>query len=168
MTDLDPGRLKSEILDYLRQTGQPIFYSNGSPNEAGYTYWDTRNYPDWRQFIDAGREAGVGLLLFSSLTFDADDLEMVLNRIDELEAPKEERDHYRRQLEPLRRQIGQVAWVRMAYHYQGRWLAYERLASWYADYRDVMEEIDALFPEFEEADQEDEDDDRGPGFFSPN
>ena len=163
--DLDLGRLKSEILEYLRQSGQPVFYGTGSPNEAGYTYWDVAHYPDWRQFLDAGREAGAGLVLFSSLTFDADDLDMVLNRIDELEAPKEERDHYRRQLDPLRRLIGQVAWVRLAYRYQGRWMAYERLAPWYTDYRDIMEEIDALFPEFEDID---EDDDEGPGYFSPN
>ena len=106
------------------------------------------------------------MVLFSSLVFEAHDVELALDRIDEIEASKEERDHYRRSMEPLRRRVGQVAWLRLAYHYEGRWLAYERLAFWYGEYRNIMMEMDALFPDF---DPDDEDDDNGsPGYFSPN
>ena len=166
-TELDLNRLKYEMMEYMRQTGLPIFYGVGGPDEDDYTYWDTHNFPDWRQCIDVGKECGARLLVFSSETFDEEDLEMGLDRLAECDLPSEERSRYTRLLESMQNRSGQAAWVRIAFEHSGRWFAYERMALWYDEFRCAMEELEALLSPAEEEEAAGEEGGRG-GFFSPN
>ncbi len=164
-TEIDLSRVKLEMMEYMRQTGLPVFYGLGGPDENEYTYWDNQSFPDWRQFVDVGKECGARLLVFSSESFDEGELEMGLDKLSECELPAEERIHYTRMLESLRHRVGQAAWVRIAFEHCGRWFAYEKIACWYDEFRDAIEELNALLP----ADEEEETGrERGRGYFSPN
>lgn len=166
-TELDLNRVKYEMMDYMRQTGLPIFYGVGGPEEDDYTYWDTQNFPDWRQFLDVGKECGAQLLVFSSETFDEDDLEMGFDKLAECDLSADERLHYARMLEVLRSRVGQAAWLRIAFEHSDRWFAYERIATWYDEFRGAMEELNAYLPTEEEEEAEREEGE-GHGYFSPN
>ena len=73
-SDVDLNRMKAEMLEYLGTGGVPIFYCFGVPGEEGYVYWDNRQHPDWRQFIDVAREAGAKLFLFASHELETEEL----------------------------------------------------------------------------------------------
>jgi len=161
-TDLDLDRMRNEMLGYLRQAGLPVFYGLGGPDEENFTFWDTRGYPDWRQFVDVAKESGARLLVFSSSALDEADLDMALEHLEETTIDADERHQFQERISGLRRKEGQAAWVRIAYEHEGRWFAYERIAPWYDEFRDMMEEINSYLPDVEE------DEDNSPGFYSPN
>ncbi len=166
-TEVNLDRLRSEMMDYVRQTGLPIFYGLGNPDEEDYTFWDVRAFPDWRQFVDVGKECGARLLLFSSDTFADAELERVFEKLGECEMNSEDRVYYMKQFEALRKRVGQTAWVRLAFEQGGRWLAYEHTASWYEDFCSVLEDLETLLPIGEE-EEEEEGGDASRGFFSRN
>ena len=164
-TEVDLDRLRSEIMDYMRHTGLPVFYGLGDPDEDEFTFWDTRAFPDWRQFVDVAKECGARLLLFSSGAFADAELEQAFEKLGECELNSEERFYYLKQFEALRKRVGQTAWVRVAFEHGGRWLAYERTAAWYEEFSSAVEDLEALLPIAEE---EEEEGDTGRGFFSRN
>lgn len=164
-TDVDLDRLRSEMMDYMRQTGLPIFYALGNPEDDDYTFWDTSRFPDWRQFVDVAKEGGARLLAFSSESLSDSDLEVACEKLDECDMSPEERLAFSKQFEIARKHMGQTAWVRIAFEHGGRWLAYDRMAPWYDDFRSALEDLEAYLPFVEE---EEEDDDSGRGFFSRN
>jgi len=163
-TEVDLTRLRAEMMDYMRHTGLPVFYGIGMPEEEEFVYWDTREFPDWRQFIDVAKESGARMLLFSSESFDEEELDQAFEKLSEGDMPSEDRLPYVRQLEALRRLVGQTSWVRVAFEHGGRWLAYELTAPWYDEFQSAMEDLDAFLPF--DLEEEDEEEDSNPGFFS--
>jgi hypothetical protein len=112
--------------------------------------------------VDVAKESGARLLIFSSSTLDEDDLDAARERLEDASMDREERDGFLERITVLRRHEGQAAWVRIAYEHEGRWFAYERIAPWYDEYRDMMEEMNSYLPDMEEGEE------HGPGFYSPN
>ncbi len=165
-TELDLDRLRTEMMDYMRDTGLPIFYGAGAPEEDDYTFWDTGAFPDWRQFVDVAKESGARLLLFSSQTLGDTDVEQAIERLGDCDMNGEERASYMKQFEGVRRRIGQTAWVRIAFEHGGRWLAYELTVPWHDEFRSAVDDLEAFLPLAEE--EEEEEGDSGRGFFSRN
>jgi hypothetical protein len=162
-TDLDLNRLRSEMMDYMRQTGIPIFYSAEGPDDEDYTYWNARAFPDWRQFVDVAKESGTRMLMFSYEMLLEGELEHALERLADCDMDASDRSDYLRKFESLRRHVGETTWVRIAFEYGGRWLAYELAAAWYDEFQEALDDLEAFLPLM---DEEDEDSDRG--FFSRN
>ncbi len=165
-TELDLDRLRSEMMDYMRDTGLPIFYGLGTPEEDDYVFWDTAAFPDWRQFVDVAKESGARLLLFSSQALTDTDLEQAIEKLGECDLNREDRGFFMRQFEQLRKHVGQTAWVRIAFEHSSRWLAYERTVAWHEEFRSALDDLEAFLPVAEE--EEEEEGDSGRGFFSRN
>jgi hypothetical protein len=58
-TDIDLSRLRSEMLDYIRQAGLPVFHTWSPLGDEGVILWDNDVFPDWRQFIDVTEVRGI-------------------------------------------------------------------------------------------------------------
>ncbi len=165
--DQDLDRLKGEVLDYLRAAGLPIYYSFGGPGEEGFAYWDTEQYPDWRQFTDVAREAGARMFLFSSRQLAAEELTGAKETLAEVEMADNDREDAGDFLDTLRPNIGRVAWLRIAWQQDGRRFAFERVAPWYEKFLDLVDEIGESLPELSEGKEDDAPGGRG-GFYSLN
>ena len=165
-TELDLDRLRSEMMDYMRDTGLPIFYAVGAPEEDDYIFWDTGAFPDWRQFVDVAKESGARLLVFCSQALTDGELEQAMEKLSECDLNREESGFYLKQFEALRRRIGQTAWVRIGFEHSGRWLAYELSVPWHDEFRSAVDDLEAFLPMAEE--EEEEEGDSGRGFFSRN
>lgn len=164
-TELDLTRLRSEIMDYLRDIGLPVFYGFGLLDDDDFTYWDTRTFPDWRQFLDVAKESGARLLVFSSETFSEEDLDEAFEKLSECEMDSEDRVPYVKKFEAMRRRVGHTTWLRLSFEHGGRWLAYELIAPWQEEFDSAMEELDVYLP-FD--DEEKEEGGSSRGFFSRN
>ena len=165
--DQDLDRLKGEVLDYLRAAGLPIYYSFGMPGEEGFAYWDTEQYPDWRQFTDVAREAGARMFLFSSRQLADEELIGARETLAEVEMADNDREDAGDFLDTLRPNVGRVAWLRIAWQQDGRRFAYERIAAWYEKFLDLVDEIGESLPELSEEEEDDAPGGRG-GFYSLN
>lgn len=173
MADLD--RLKADILEHFSKSGLPLFPSLGHPNEEGYTYWDTKQYPDWRQFLEVALQSGARLLTFSTHTFLETELDQVHELCDDLEIPPPERKAGVKVMDAAADHLGETAWVRLTWHLDGRRFAYQRIAPWYENLLDMMDDFTDFLPDLDDADgylEDDEDEDDEPagrgGFYSPN
>jgi hypothetical protein len=165
--DQDLDRLKGEVLDYLRAAGLPIYYAFGVPGEEGFAYWDTEQYPDWRQFTDVAREAGSRMFLFSSRQLAAEELLGARETLGEVEMADNDREDASDFLDTLRPNVGRVAWLRIAWQQDGRRFAFERVTPWYEKFLDLLDEIGESLPELSEEEEDDGPGGRG-GFYSLN
>jgi len=165
-TDIDLSRLRSEMLDYIRQTAMPVFHTWSPLGDEGVLLWNNAAFPDWRQFIDVAKESGARLLVFAAQQFGESDLEQAFEKLDECELGADERHTYLKQFESLRKYVNQTSWIRLAFEHGGRWLACEFIAPWQDDFDSAVDELESYLP-FELDDDEDEErTDRG--FFSRN
>ena len=166
-------RLKSEALDYLRTNGAPIFFAAGIPGEDGFYFWDAEQYPDWRQFVDVGRESGARLFQFSSEALDRDEIDGANETLELTEMPAEERRDAQAFLVMIEPNIGHTAWLRIAWQHEGRRYAYERVAPWYERFLDLLDQLGDYMPDIDGIDEGEgggdpgEPNDRG-GFYSLN
>jgi hypothetical protein len=168
-TELDLKRVRSEMIDYIHQSGLPVFYSTCTPDPESALFWDGASYPDWRQFVDVAKESGARLLVFASEELTQAALEDAFEKLDDCELDSDERRTYTRQFEALRKRVGQTAWIRMAFEHGGQWLNYALSAPWHEEFESVVEDLELLLP-YEDLDEEEEEEEGGSGrgFFSRN
>ncbi len=154
-TDLDLDRLRSDMMNYMRQTGLPVFYAAGDPDDdEDYTLWAQNAFPDWRQFVDVAKESGARMLVFSWLSLGEEDVDLALEKLGECDMERDERSFFTQQFESLRRRVGQTAWVRIAFEHGGRWMAYELSVPWHDEFRSALEDLDVYLPLAEEDEEE--------------
>ena len=78
----DLGALKSEALEYLAAQGMIAFHSYLRHHEGVPAIgWDGKHYPDYRQFIDTAKRAGVEMIVLRSDYFSDDDIEEALGEL---------------------------------------------------------------------------------------
>lgn len=163
---LNLDTLKDEILAYLQAQGFVVFHGLARSGEGHpAVYWDTHAYPDYRMFLEAARQAGARLIVFGARTFSSDMVEEALARLEDCDLAREERRAFERRLRELRAYEGFTCELELSFDQQGRSYLFNLEADWYADYLDLLDEIEAALPEEEE---EEEDEDSMGGYFSRN
>ncbi len=164
---LELQRLKTEILEYLRSVGLPVFYCLGIPGDEGFIFWDHAQYPDWRQFIDVAKESGARMFLFSSRDLTLEELQTAREALEEVAAESSEREDAVAFLDSLHQHVGHGAWVRVAWQQDGRRFAYERVAPWYENLLDLLDELSDHLPDLDDEEDNDEPGSRG-GYYPLN
>lgn len=160
---LNLDTLKDEILGYLQAQGFVVFHGLARLQEGNpAVHWDTRNYPDYRMFLDAAREAGARLIVFGARSFSSDMVEEALARLEDCDLARDERRALERRLRELRGYEGFTCALELSFDQQGRCYLFSLEADWYAEYLDLLDEIEAALPE------EEEDEDSMGGYFSRN
>jgi hypothetical protein len=162
--DPNLNRLRDEILDHLRGMGLPVFHAFGMPDDQGFVYWDGRAHPNWEEFLRVARECGARWVVMSAVVFDDNDLQVARETLEGADLDRAQQQVYQQLLRDLERRTGDVAWLRVAYTAEDRWFAYERMTSWYDEFREMMDALE----EFAAETGEDAEPEPGRGFFSPN
>lgn len=156
--------LKNEIQEYLAREGFNVFHGHSrGADSLPMVYWDCEAHPDYREFLDVARTAGVGLIVFHQRELSA---EMIDDALDRLEAAPMNRDDYRLtedRLEELRRYEGFTCAIELSFDYSGRVYVFERRTPWFDELADIMDEMD-----FGGGDGEDGGEDPMGGYFSKN
>ena len=101
MTNLDT--LKGEIEEYLEEQGFAVF--RGFPrmlDTLPLVYWDCDRYPDYKAFLTTAKAAAVQLVVYHQQEFSAEQIDNALERLEEVELPREEYRVMERRLKELR------------------------------------------------------------------
>jgi hypothetical protein len=164
MTNLDA--LKGEIEEYLEEQGFAVF--RGFPrmlDTLPLVYWDCDRYPDYRAFLTTAKAAGVQMMVYHQQEFSAEQVDNALDRLEEVEMPREEYSTMERRLKELRVYEGFTCALELSFDLQGRIYVFDLRTEWYDELSDLMDDLHMLG-----AGNEDDADDETPmsGYFSKN
>ena len=154
---LDLDALKDEILAQLAADGFVVFHGwcRGSESHPA-AFWDTSRTPDYRPFLVTARQAGARLVVFHHLEFVPAMVEDALDRLEECEAPVEERRGFERKLREMLAYQGFTCAIELSYDAEGRSYVYMIQAEWYSEFLHILDEIDSYLPEDDGPEEEDE------------
>jgi hypothetical protein len=162
-TNLDT--LKSEIQAFLENEGFVVFHGYPRPivDTVPVVYWDADRRPDYTEFLQAAKAAGVTMIVFHQREFGQD---MVDEAMDRLEGSGLNREDYKlteRRLEELRRYEGFTCAIELSFDFQTRVYIYELHAEWYQEFSEILDELD-----FGDPGEPGEEEDPMGGYFSKN
>jgi len=153
--------LKTEIEQYLEETGLAVFYGYSRALESTpAVYWDCDQYPDYRRFVQAARTAGAKIVIFHQRTFLSEQVDDALEHLSASNLPREEHREFELRLTEMRRYDGFVCAIELSFDHEGRVFLFDLRTEWYDELTEILDEIQALAP--------DEDDGTMGGYFSKN
>jgi hypothetical protein len=153
--------LKTEIEQYLEETGLAVFYGYSRALESTpAVYWDCDQYPDYRRFVQAARTAGAKIIVFHQRTFLSEQVDDALEQLSASNLPREEHREFEQRLTEMRRYDGFVSAIELSFDHEGRVFLFDLRTEWYDELTEILDEIQALAP--------DEDDGTMGGYFSKN
>lgn len=156
--------LKAEIETYLKTNGFVVFhgFARGIV-ERPEVDWDSKRYPDFRDFLSVATQLGIRLIVFHHREFTAS---VVDNALEELEDASYEFDDQRdveRRLRELRVYDGFTCALELSFEFEGVAYIYDLRTEWYTELNQILDEFD-MFPD----DGEDEDENPLSGYYSKN
>ena len=153
--------LKTEIEQYLEETGLAVFYGYSRALESTpAVYWDCDQYSDYRRFVQAARTAGAKIIVFHQRTFLSEQVDDALEQLSASNLPREEHREFEQRLTEMRRYDGFVSAIELSFDHEGRVFLFDLRTEWYDELTEILDEIQALAP--------DEDDGTMGGYFSKN
>jgi hypothetical protein len=147
--DLDA--LRAEIEDALRDGAFVVFHGESRPREtAPLAYWDTEEYPDFRQFLQTARRLEIPLIVFHHRRFDPTDAEEALDRLEDSEVSRDQIRDLETRLKEMTRYGGFTCAVELSFDYNGRTYIYSARTEWFTEFLRIMREIEEFMEMFEE------------------
>jgi hypothetical protein len=140
--------LKLEVLSYLQSQGFAVFHGYSRlPDSDSFVSWDTERHPDFREFLEAARQAGVRLIVYHERVFGPEILEEALERLELADISEPERRTVGRRVHEFDPYEGFTCVLELSFDYQGRAYLFHLSAEWYEDFKDLAEEIEAAVEE---------------------
>ena len=138
--------LCDQIESYLQQKEIVIFRSEARSGTIlpGAVYWDTMEYPDFRNFVDTALALKVRLLTLHETRFGERDLEEMLFLLSETPIGLEEKKQLERQLSLMEDACGSVGRVELTFDFSGRTYVFEYSTDWFEEYESLTDEIESL------------------------
>jgi hypothetical protein len=152
---IDLDQLKGAIEEHLRAQGFVVFrgHSRISPS-IPFVYWDIDQQPDFRVFLETAKQAGVRLVVFNHREFTPDYLADAADQLESAELPREDQRRLERRLGALRGYEGFTCSIELSFDLGIRVYHFSLRTEWYEDLLELLEEIDASYPEEEEDGEE--------------
>jgi hypothetical protein len=164
-TNLDA--LKAEIEGHLERDGFNVFHGYSRLLDSlPVVFWDTDRHPDYADFLKAAKAADVKMIVFHQREFSRTHVEDALERLEDLDLPRDEYRSLQRRLKDLLVYEGFTCTLELSFDFQGRIYIFDLRTEWYEELTDVLEEIEFYQPD----EEEDEEEEEGPigGYFSKN
>ena len=101
--NLNLDELKTEVLQHLEAQGFVVFhgYSRLSDTDS-FVAWDVERQPDYRQFLETAKNAGVKLIVYHWREFSRAHVDEAAERLEECDFSVEEQHNLERRLRDLR------------------------------------------------------------------
>jgi len=162
---LNLDALKTEIEAYLNDNNFLIFRGfSRRLEEMPEVEWDSRQHPDYKQYLKIAKQLEVRMIVFHHRDFTAG---LIDDAIDDLESRYnyDEDGSIARRLNELRGYEGFTCAIEMSYEYDDTLYFFELHAPWYDEYRDIRDELDMI--DDSPVDEGDDEENYG-GYYSKN
>ena len=135
--------LIQEIDRFVRQAGFIVFY--GMPrglDRVPEIEWDTKNHPDYKEFLAVAEALGVKLIVLHHRQFSAAVLERGLEEIADAGFDFEEQRQLEKRLTDARVYDGFTCAIEISFDHNGLSYMYELHTEWYDEVNDLLDELD--------------------------
>ena len=155
--------LKTEIEEYLEESGLALFYGHSRALDAApVVEWDCDQYPDFRQFVKTALMAEAKVIVFHQREFSSALVEDALEELASCDMVSPETEELERKLNDLQDYAGSVCVIELSFDYGGRVFVFDLRTEWYDEFTQILDEIHWM------AGSEEEDDSPISGYFSKN
>lgn len=162
---LDLETLRKEVQEFLEESGIPVFYGYRQMLDAiNQVSWDVEMHPDFREFVKAGRKAGVKLMVFSYRAFSLDQIDEALDQVEDSNLSREEKRSFETRLRQLQAYEGFTCSLELSFSMESDVYTFELNTDWYQAMNQILAELDAIADEEENGN----DDNSLGGYFSKN
>ena len=158
--------LRHEIEQHLESRGLAVFrsYPRGDSESplVGAVYWDSENYPDYREFVEAACAAGVRMVSLYAREFTSDIVETALAHLSETDLGRDEKRAFDARLNEIQAYEGFTCQIELSFDHAQRTYVFEIRTDWFDELNDLLERIEFSY--------QDEEGDENPlsGYYSNN
>jgi hypothetical protein len=164
---LDLETLRKEMQLHLDKSGMPIFHGyHHMPDSLIQANWDTKEHPDFREFLKTARAAGAKLVVFNQQSFRLDQIDEALDHLETSDLSRDEKRQFESRLKQLRAYEGFTCALQLSFAVEGCLYLFELHTDWYDSMNDILGELEMATDPFE--DEEEEEGPIGGGYFSNN
>lgn len=135
--------LKDDMIAYIAGHGLrriPAFASEDLPS----VLWEDENNPDgWKEFVETAKAAGTAFLTMSEVVLNAEDIQMLIDQIQELDFPEVETNELEH-AQSILSHAGKIGFLQLGFAYQGIMFVHETSTEWYEQYQELLESLDDM------------------------
>jgi hypothetical protein len=155
--------LKTEIDNYLRQSGFVVFYGmSRSIDDTPEIDWDTAHYPDYRQFLEVAKELGARMIVLHHREFNSEIIDRALDQMETTNVEYDDGRHIEARLRELNMYDGFTCVIELSFDHQDVMYMFELRTDWYNELNDILEQLDMA------PDDDADDDETFGGYYSKN
>ncbi len=153
--DQDLHNLKDDMIAFTEGHGLRRYNAFISDEVPNVPWTADEDHPDaWKDFVELAKAAGVAFVTMNFADLDKEDVDLLVNRLQEIEYMSEEDLEEARW---LRNFVGKVGFVQLGFPCQGVIFLYEVSTPWYESYQrleNMADDYDGIL--IDDTDQEDE------------
>ena len=163
---LNLDTLRHEIEQHLESRGLAVFRSyprtDSESSLAEAVFWDSENYPDYREFVEAACAAGVRMVSLYAREFTSDIVETALSHLSETDFDRDEKRAFDTRLSEIQAYEGFTCQIELSFDHAQRTYVFELRTDWFDELNDLVERIEYSY--------QDEEGDENPlsGYYSNN
>jgi hypothetical protein len=151
----DLTTLKDDMIAFIEGHGLRRFNAYVSEDVASVGWSPDDDHPDaWKDFVELAKASNVSFVTMSHVNLDKEDVDLLINRLQEIEYMSEE------DLEEagwLRSFIGKVGYLQLGFPCQGVMFLYEAATPWYETYQrleSAADDYDGVFIDDNDLDED--------------
>ncbi len=133
--------LKDDMIAYVTGHGLrrvPAFISEDLPS----VLWEDESNPDsWKEFVETAKAAGSAFLTMSEVVLTADDIQMLIEQVQELDFPDVETNELEH-AQSLMAHAGKIGFLQLGFAHHGILFVHETATDWYQQYQELLESLD--------------------------
>lgn len=148
--------LKDDMVAFITGHGMrhvPVYVGEEVPT----VLWEDDENPDsWKDFVETAKAAAAPFLTMSEVTFEQEDLDLLLEELQESNFPDEEVPEIE-EAQSLAPYVGGVGYIQLGFAHQGVVFLHENTTAWYERYQQLLESLEGfgdLVLDDEDADEE--------------
>ena len=129
----DLHNLKDDMVAFIEGHGLRRFNAFISDEVPNVPWTADEDHPDaWKDFVELAKAAGVAFVTMHHVDLDKEDVDLLVNRLQEIEYMSEEDLEEARW---LRNFVGKLGFVQLGFPCQGVVFLYEVSTTWYESYQ---------------------------------
>jgi hypothetical protein len=133
--------LKDDMVAFIEGHGMrrvPGYVDEAVPS----VLWEDDKNPDgWKDLVETAKAAAAPFLTLSDVTLDAEEVDLLLEKLREQNFPDEEAPEFE-EAQYLRDHVGKVGFLQLGFVHQGVAFLHETATEWYERYEQLLEAID--------------------------
>lgn len=139
---LNLDSLKAEIQSYLTDNGFVVFHAfSRSLDDMPEVDWDTRRYPDYKEFLSVAKRLEAPLIVFHHREFSSDIVDRAIEDLPAAGLDYEDQRVYEKRLRELRAYEGFTCLLEISFDHKDTLYLFELRTEWFSELTHILDQL---------------------------